>query len=192
VQKQQNSSESESTTQSPNQTSTSIEVHGGPKQRTSNEKLRAKRKFPDFGDFWPPTEPVDVIAEVETKVAKRKLLTIPKQLTNLKVTVESTSLNGRTFSRQNVTFIQDSDPNFDHVKLYVKGYATDNVLGDTGTDIGKTETLPFVEVANALKSPVTFVLEATTEQVVIGVQAINSDGVGTDIKEMPTFAVDLI
>jgi len=127
--------------------------------------------------------------EIEKKINLTKQNRLPANVSDLKVTIESTSINGRAFSRQHVWFV--AQENFDSVKVYVKGYGTGDVLGEDDA-FQKTGTLPFILVAEGTKAPITFLLEATTEQVVIGVQAVNSDGIGVDINNIPSITVELI
>lgn len=131
----------------------------------------------------------DIIDEIAKRNNTEKTSKKPQHVSNVEVTVSTYTLDARDFSRQVVQFSQPSDPNFNRVRVWMKGYQTDNELGTVGSS---DNSLPFQLFAESETSPVVFITEATTEEVVIGVQAINEDGIGADLATMPTISTTLI
>ena len=131
---------------------------------------------------------------IVNRVNKQRRNRIPEPLADLRVTVEPASINGRTYARTSIDFIQNNDPNFAGARVWVKGYGTDNVLGDEDPDAttNREESLAYELKALITRSPSTVLFEASSEEIVIGVEAVNLEGVGSGLDSMPTIQITLI
>lgn len=155
-----------------------------------------RKRFPSLGRFWPPFERDDVVAELKRREA-RKDLEDPAQggrpygVVQLTVTVAAyVDGTARTFSEQTVSWIEFPDGGAKRFRVLIKGYQTLNELGTGGMRMA--ENLPFALVAEVDRSPFTFRLEATTEEVIIGVQTVNDDGILCIDDEIKITSVTLI
>jgi hypothetical protein len=128
------------------------------------------------------------------RVERRRRSQIPKQVVGLRIKFTPMSVNGRSLCRAEIDFTQENDPNFAGANVWVKGYMTENSLNEpdeTGT-VAREETLPFELKVRITRSPCTTMFEATSEDVVIGVEAVNKEGVGAGIEHMPIIETTLI
>lgn len=92
------------------------------------------------------------------------------------LTKSSPSVNGRTFKRFVIEYDDNSDPNVFAARLWVRGYQTGAQL--TGGSI--PETLPWHLLKVAKSSPFYVDLEASSENVMFGVEMINKNGHGVE------------
>lgn len=169
-----------------------LEITSGPEQQNREEKVRIKRNFPDLGEFY--DSPVDskILDEIRRKNLIERTQKLPKQLENLTVLAEDVTINSRGYNRITVSFTEVSDPNFAGANVWLKGYGTGNLLGTPGASVARQETLPYVLWGKVERSPFTAILEKSAEEVIIGVEAYNEDGISVGIKGMPTIAITLL
>lgn len=166
---------------------------GGPEQSTIKKRLRENGMFPsDTKNFYPDKiVNEDSIRRVMKRIEQSNKSKVPHPLMDLQVVPELKTINGRDFIRLSIQFIQDNDPNFHAARVWIKGYLTDNALADPTLPLGAEETIPYESRAQIQRSPSSIVLEKTDEEVIIGVEAVNSDGVGSGLDSMPTQALTL-
>lgn len=146
-----------------------------------------REEIPFFGDLT-DTEIIDAAVNLIKAVDEVEK---PGLLEDMSVLTELVDINGRPLIRLLITFESDGDPHFAGANIWQKGYGTGNVLADPDATLGKEETLPYQLLTKAEGSPVTLLLEATAEEIVIGVEAINSKGVGSGLENMLTQSVTL-
>lgn len=174
-------------------------VHGGPEERSTEEHLKSPKQFPtDYEPFFPDRNPEETVERSLRLQQQRKREELPKDLQGFEVLVEPVSINGRTLCKVTSTFQQDNDPGFAGANLWIKGYMTNNALADYDennpgvNETGVEETIPFQKLATVTRSPHSIYLEATSEKVIMGVEAINKEGIGSGLETMPVQTFELI
>lgn len=141
-------------------------------------------KFPKIGPFWQTFDRSSLASQNARNAVTKTKATTPQQVTNPRCTVTAVTVGGKLYSQQDVRFTQPSDPNFAGAYIWIKGY-------NRGTS-SLSATLPWDKVADIHRSPSSFLLDRTTENVIIRVQAYNSDGLGADFDKAPTITTTLI
>jgi|SRR6185295_11409199 len=172
---------------------------GGVEERSAIEELKAPKQFPsDYVPFFPKRTPEEIIEKTIKVDDLNKRRQVPNDLEGLDVLISPVSVNGRTMCRLTTTFQQDNDANFAGAVVWIKGYMTDNALADYDennplpNEAGADGTLPFQKLATITRSPSIIYLECTSEKVIIGVEAINNDGIGSGIGKMPSQTIELL
>ena len=159
------------------------------------------REFPNYGVFFPPTKRDSILQETKLIVGRAisdalpktddqsKASKRPKQCKNVDCALAAKTVRGLAYSEQTVTFDQPNDRNFSKARILIRGYNTGDLIG---TDPDNALTLPWVEQAQVEESPFIFRLLSTLETIQIGVQSLNSDGLGADLTQIPIVAITLL
>ena len=145
-----------------------------------------KPELPNLGRVRKAFNPENISADIFRQIENKKKLEIPASVVNLSVIVTVISVNGRTMNELEVRWNRAEDPNYDHAIVWIKGYETNNELGTS-----KRNDPPYRKVTEVEDSPLTFRLEATGETVILAVQAVNQNGVGVRLKDLPTARFEL-
>lgn len=138
---------------------------------------------------YPPPPPTiqsnSIVTRVSTITRKQRPATIGAG--SLTATKSSPSINGRTFKRFAISFDDAGEKNLDIIRVWVKGYLTGGALA-SGVD---PDNLPWRLMQQAKSSPVYMDLEASSENIVIGVEMVNAQGHGLlNIDEMEHLLTD--
>lgn len=152
----------------------------------------SKGRFPSYGKVYPAFNKENILEDARKQELNIRNKKIPLQINSMAVTATSVTRNGRTYSNQEVTYILGDVENTKTVRIWMKGYNTANELAsaDLGEALGSQPWTLACEVAAT--GVAEFLTEATTEEVVIGVQPVNGEGVGADIRYMKQQQLTLI
>lgn len=146
-------------------------------------RTNGKSRFPEFGPFWSRFDRENVLSQVKTINVTTTVAITPLHVVGLRCEVSSVTVGGVPKSQQDVRFTA-KDQNFAGAKIWLKGY-------NRGTS-ALSAKLPWDMVADVHESPSSFLLDPTTETVIIGVQAYNNNGQVAPFDTMPTVTKDLI
>lgn len=146
-------------------------------------RTNGKGRFPEFGSFWGPFSKDNVLNKAKGSEIQREQVATPAHVIKVRCEVSSVTVGGVAKSQQDVRFAT-VDRNFAGAKIWLKGY-------NRGTS-ALSAKLPWDMVADVHESPSSFLLDPTTETVIIGVQAYNNNGQVAPFDTMPTVTKDLI
>lgn len=132
--------------------------------------------------LWPAFNRENALKDAKQLLALKEEDLIPKAVTGLRGAITVVTVNGRTMNRLSVRWVAASDSNYDGARVWLRGYQTDNELGIYGAKAA----VPWVLLAEVQDSPYTTNLEATGEEVMVTVQALNKNRRGADLKTLPT------
>lgn len=128
----------------------------------------------------------DAVQRAVNRAESRRRNMRPDAFDTLEVTKQTVVVNGRDKIRLTVWFTSPSGSNLGGAFVWVKGYGTGNILGGTTEDQNKIDTLAFQQYARVNQSPCFLDFEVSGEKVILGVEAINPDGLGSGLDTMPT------
>jgi hypothetical protein len=172
---------------------TNLTTEGGSEHRTNKQKVRRRSLFPENTQNFYPDQLAreELTKEIISRVDRQKANRRPKTLTDLTIRQNLLTINGRNYVQLDIDFVQNNDPNFFAARVWIKGYLTGNSLAETDTTIGIEETLPYTLLSQIQKAPSSITVEKSDEEVIVGVEAINEEGIGSGLASMPTITITL-
>lgn len=167
-----------------------IEKVGGPEERSKKSKLRIKTRFPAAEDDFYPAEKTQeqLIGDTVRRVEDRRRKRTPAAVSEVTLTENTITVNGRSMKQIYVHFTTQDTNNFDRARIWVKGYGTEDVLGQT---TNSEEHYPFELIKTVEKSPAVLLLELSGDTILIAVEAVNDDGIASGKTTMPTVTTKL-
>lgn len=153
---------------------------------------RTRAVFPIAPKPFYPRQTIEQVLKRAQKNAETKTKSeAPKAVTELKIEASIVTINFRDYVRLTIQFIVLPNSNFDRAFIWVKGYNTDDTLGSVNPEVGKELTIPFQRMGTAERSPTRILLDITYENIVVGIEAINKNGIGAGFDSMPTQTITL-
>lgn len=152
-----------------------------------------KKEFPKLGRILPAFNRQNVLDDARLNEEQRRKAKVPAHVSNLSVAVTTQTVT-ITYSRLEVTYTITDPANTKTVRVWIKGYNTVNELG-AGSTGEALSSLPWQLIQEVdATGVVEFSLPSLTaaEEIVLGLQAVNGDGVEADIRYIPQKQVTLI
>lgn len=139
--------------------------------------------------LYPRRTQEDLIREAVERVTQKFEAEEPSPVTSLFLNKNVLVVGGRLMIQLIVVFETASDGNFHRGRVWIKGYGTENAAAQTDVEI---DSLAWQQFAVVNQSPAMLLLEPTEEEIVVGVEAENVNGVGSGLEFMITETIDTL
>lgn len=153
-------------------------------------KLKDKPKTPqpqsDAPSFYPSVTQESLMVEAIRRIEGKRRNQVPVPVENLQISKRVITVCNIDWILLDIWFDDASDPLFDGAVIWVKGYGAPNDMGLGEPGVGRQDTLAFHAMTTVNHSPATIFLIPTNARIVVGVESINNERVGSGLSAMPT------